>query len=88
MLATILLLATLAGGARRAACDPPAVGDWVVDADCTLVGQHAVTGNVTVLPGVTLALAPGAALDVDFAGKHLRVRQGARVIVQLGAKLH
>lgn len=71
----------------RAACNPPIVGNWTVAASCTLAGAHAVAGDVTVQPGVALTLAPGAALDLDFAHHHLRVRPGARVVVPVGAKI-
>lgn len=101
MLDQLLLLAMLAGPAPAAApastpnaapfhrpCAPPLVGDWVVVHDCILAGQAAAPRNVIVQPGITLVLAPGAALDIDFDLRHLRVRQGARVVVRQGARVH
>lgn len=72
----------------KAACNPPAAGNWVVAASCDLVGAATVTGNVTVQPGVTLTLTPGASLNIHFAARHLRVRSGARVVIRNGARIH
>lgn len=72
----------------KVACTPPAAGNWTVAASCDLAGAAAVTGNVTVQPGVTLTLAPGASLNINFAARHLRVRSGARVILRAGARIH
>jgi len=90
-LATPLLLLALAlsptAPTDRAACNPPALGNWTVAASCTLAGAHSLTGDVTVQPGVALTLDPGAVLDLDFAHHHLRVRTGAKVVVPVGAKV-
>jgi hypothetical protein len=88
----VAVLAALAaalpgGGAPKAFCNPPAAGDWIVALSCTFQGQDSAPADVVVQPGVTLTLAPGADLDIDFDAHHLRVRDNARVIVQLGAKI-
>jgi hypothetical protein len=93
MRARILLVTALAalafatGAEAEPFCNPPANGDWIVAASCTFQGQATAPDNVIVQPGVTLTLAPGADLDIDFSAHHLRIRQNARVIVKLGAKI-
>jgi hypothetical protein len=90
MLMTVLTALAFAIGAdaeTKALCNPPANGDWIVAVSCTFQGQDTAPEDVIVQPGVTLTLAPGADLDIDFNDHHLRVRQNARVIVKLGAKI-
>jgi hypothetical protein len=82
-----LACAVGAGAQPKALCNPPANGDWIVAMSCTFQGQAAAPANVIVQAGVTLTLASGADLDIDFGGHHLRVRQNAKVIVKLGAKI-
>ena len=50
-------------------------------------GQASAPANVIVQAGITLTLAAGADLNIDFANRHLRVRAGARVIVKQGARI-
>jgi serine protease len=85
----VMGLAALACVADASAlnCNPPAIGDWIVAQSCTFQGQATAPANVIVQAGVTLTVAPGADLNIDFTGHHLRVRQGAKVIVKLGAKI-
>jgi hypothetical protein len=82
-----LASATVAGAQPKALCSPPLLGNWTVAQSCTFQGQATAPGNVTVLAGVTLTLDPGANLNIDFTGHHLRVQAGARVIVKTGAKI-
>jgi len=82
-----LASAAVAGAQPKALCGPPAIGNWTVAQSCTFQGQATAPANVTVLAGVTLTLDPGANLNIDFTGHHLRVRAGARVIVKTGAKI-
>ena len=82
-----LAAATGAGAQPKALCNPPANGDWIVAVSCTFQGQATAPANIIVQPGITLTLAPGADLNIDFGGHHLRVRQNAKVIVKLGAKI-
>ncbi|HEV8577610.1 MAG TPA: hypothetical protein VGX68_00900 [Thermoanaerobaculia bacterium] len=83
----LMMLAFLALTMEALACSPPANGDWIVAASCTFQGQATAPANVIVLPNVTLTIAPGASLNIDFTGHHLRIQQGAKVIVKLGAKI-
>ncbi len=69
-------------------CTPPAVGTWWVFQDCLLLGAHSVSGHVVVFENVTLTLAAGASLDVDFNNRFLRIRDQARVIIRSGARIH
>lgn len=69
-------------------CNPPAFGIWWVFQDCLLLGAHAVPSHVVVFENVTLTLAAGASLDVDFDNRFLRIRDQARVIVGPGARIH
>ena len=69
-------------------CNPPAFGTWWVFQDCLLLGAHSVPSHVVVFENVTLTLAAGASLDVDFDNRFLRIRDQARVIVGPGARIH
>lgn len=88
---TLLLLTVLLSPRALVAmpvCAPPLVGDWVVASDCLMVGNQNAPRNVIVLDGVTLQMAGGAALDIDFAQRQLVIGVGARVIIGLGGRIH
>lgn len=85
--AALAALAGWTGAGAQALCAPPQQGDWIVAQSCTFQGQATAPANVIVQPGVTLTLAAGADLNIDFANRHLRVRTGARVLVKQGAKI-
>jgi extracellular elastinolytic metalloproteinase len=75
-------IATLVG------CVPPASGDWVVAQSCTFTGSTAAPGNVIVEAGVALTIAGGASLDINFSTKHLRIKNGAKVVIKSGGKIN
>lgn len=88
---TLLLLTVLLnpqGLVPMPMCAPPLVGDWVVAADCLMVGNQSAPRDVLVLDGVTLQIADGATLDIDFAQRKLVIGAGSRVIVGLGGRIH
>ena len=69
-------------------CSPPGSGDWVVTQSCAFTGSASVPGNVVVENDVALTIAENASLDVDFSNHHLRIKNGARVIIKNGGKIN
>ena len=67
-------------------CTPPASGDWIVTADCTLRQNSTAPANVIVQPNVALTIASGISLDINFSSHHLRVKNGAKVVIKTGGK--
>ena len=68
-------------------CAPPLIGDWVIDADCLMVGDQVAAGAVLVVGGSTLELGVGASLDIDFLAERLEIDATSRVIVGPGARI-
>lgn len=72
-------------------CAPPERGIWWVFEDCVMTGgstgRRTAPSHVRVLPEVSLHLAPGATLDIDFAQFNLRIGDGSRVIIAEGASI-
>lgn len=68
-------------------CAPPPAGIWFVTRDCVMTGSRTAADDVRVWDGVTLRLAPGATLDIDFAQHHLWIGNGSRVIVGDGGAI-
>jgi subtilisin family serine protease len=70
-------------------CAPPASGDWTIPASqsCILSQNATILGNVIVESGATLTVAPGVTLNIDFSTNHLRIQDGARVVVRDGGKI-
>ena len=70
-------------------CVPPTGNeDWVVTASCTFTGNATANRNVIVEGGATLTIGPGATLDFSFSSNHLRIENGAKVIIKSGAKIN
>lgn len=63
-------------------CSPPASGDWVVGQSCSLVGSKAAAANVIVEENVALTITENASLAIDFSNHHLRIRDGAKVVIR------
>jgi subtilisin len=70
-------------------CSPPPSGNWTIPASqpCTLSQNATILGNVIVEAGSTLTVAPDVTLNIDFSTNHLRILDGARVVVQDGGKI-
>ena len=68
-------------------CAPPAFGPWWVWCDGVLLGAHTAPQAVVVLDGVSLHLAAGASLDVDFDATFLWIGDGSRVLIGPGARI-
>ncbi|HZA23195.1 MAG TPA: S8 family serine peptidase, partial [Dehalococcoidia bacterium] len=70
-------------------CTPPDSGTWTVPAgqSCILSQNAGIAGNIIVEAGATLTVAPGVTLNIDFSINHLRILNGARVVVQDGGKI-
>jgi hypothetical protein len=69
-------------------CAPPVFGTWMVASDCEMFGSRVAPDDVLVLDGVTLTLAAGSELDVDFSSHRLEVGVGSRVLIGVGARIH
>jgi hypothetical protein len=69
-------------------CSPPDSGDWIVSADCTMEQSATAPANVVVNENVTLTLDSGVGLQIDLSKYHLKVRNGAKVIIKPGAKIN
>jgi subtilisin family serine protease len=68
-------------------CTPPASGNWVVAESCTFVGSATAPANVIVDVEVALTIAGGASLDINFSTNHLRIKNGAKVVIKSGGKI-
>jgi subtilisin family serine protease len=68
-------------------CLLPASGNWTVAESCAFSGSAIVPTSVIVEAGATLTIASGASLDINFSSNHLRIKNGARVIIQSGGKI-
>jgi hypothetical protein len=68
-------------------CGPPASGDWIITQDCTLEENSVADANVIVQENVVLTIASGISLDIDFLTHHLKVKNGAKVVIQQDGKI-
>ena len=69
-------------------CSPPALGDWIVVASCTVSSNAAViTGDVIVQNNAVLTIQNNVSLDIDFTQHHLLVKSGSGVLVKSGGKI-
>lgn len=68
-------------------CGPPVSGTWNVTEDCTIEGNATAPADVIVWPGVLLTVADSGALDMDFAGHRLLVRQTGGVLIKKGGRI-
>ncbi len=67
-------------------CAPPASGDWLVNASCTMTASDTAPGDVIVDPGVVLTIDNGVTLSIDLVNHKLLVQPGGGVLVRpLGA---
>ncbi|MCP3910243.1 MAG: hypothetical protein GY713_04740, partial [Actinomycetia bacterium] len=67
-------------------CAPPAAGDWLVTASCTLTASDTAPANVIVSPGVVLTIDNNVVLEIDLVNYKLEVQAGGGVLVRaLGA---
>ena len=69
-------------------CGPHDVGDWNVSFDCTMAQNATAPANVVLLENSSLTIASGVALDIDFSAHHLRVKDGAKVVIKPGGVIH
>jgi mono/diheme cytochrome c family protein len=73
---------------QSTSCTPPASGVWVITQSCIFQGSATAPANVIVLQNVTLTIAGGASLDINFSTKHLKIKNGAKVVIRSGGKIH
>jgi hypothetical protein len=91
---TLAASATGLTGAASAAfdvavgCALPASGAWMVTQSCILISSAIAPANVIVEQNVTLTIDANAALNIDFSSSHLRIRSGAKVVIEAGGKIH
>ena len=71
-----------------AECAPPTSGDWVVPQNCTLSQDATALANVIINQNVTLTIAAGVVLDIDLSSYHLKVKDGGKVVIRDGGKIH
>ena len=69
-------------------CDPPSSGDWRIDHLCFLDRPVVAPRNLVVEPEGELVVTGAAALNIDFSNHHLLIRDGSRVRVLEGGKIH
>ena len=70
------------------ACTPPILGNWVVTESCTFEGTATAPANVIVEENISLTIAQNAALDIDFSNFHLLIKNGGKVVIKDGGKIH
>jgi hypothetical protein len=70
------------------ACILPTSGDWLVAQNCTFTGSATAPANVIVEEGVALTIAENSALNIDFSNHHLRIKNGANVLIKSDGKIH
>ena len=54
----------------------------------TIEGSATAPANVIVDENITLVIAENASLEINFANNHLRIRSGAKVIIEVGGRIH
>ncbi|MCP3912391.1 MAG: hypothetical protein GY713_15715 [Actinomycetia bacterium] len=64
------------------ACAPPAAGDWMVTASCTVAASDTAPGDVIVAPGVVLTVDNHVTLEIDLVNHQLLVQAGGGVLVR------
>jgi hypothetical protein len=73
---------------RGEECTPPPFRDWVVVRSCILRSPVDVPRSVIVQMNVALTIPGGTALDIDFSRHHIRIKDGAKVVVNDGGEIH
>lgn len=93
----LLLLAALlpAGPAGAAAPDllppcgqPPAAGNWTINASCDLNASVIAPQNVTISNNALVTIPGGRWLNVDFTNRYLRILPGSALLIQPGARTY
>jgi hypothetical protein len=68
-------------------CLPPASGDWIVVASCTIPSSATAPANVEIRNNAVLTIPNGVSLNIDFTTKYLLVKSGSGVLVKAGGKI-
>jgi len=71
-------------------CAPYGSKDWVVPQSCPfeeITSCATVPENVIVLENVAVTIAQNACLDIDFSNHHLRIKNGAKVVIKNGGRI-
>ena len=92
----MLLAGLLPGGAAQAAApdllppcgQPPAAGNWTINASCDLSSVTIAPRNVTITNNATVTITGGRWLNVDFTNRYLRILPGSKLLIQPGARLY
>ena len=93
----LLLLSILlpAGAAQAAAPDllppcgqPPAAGNWTINASCDLKSPVIAPQNVTITNNATVTVPGGRWLNVDFTNSYLRIMPGSALLIQPGGRAY
>jgi hypothetical protein len=70
------------------ACTAPSTGNWIISENCGLESSVTAPANVIVNENVTLTIASGIRLDIDFSSYHLSIKNGAKVVIKAGGKIY
>ena len=68
-------------------CSVPTSGNWFVTQDCSLQQSATAPANVIVQENVALTIASGVMLDINFSSNHLKIKNGAKVVIENGGKI-
>jgi exo-beta-1,3-glucanase (GH17 family) len=63
-------------------CTPPASGDWIVSASCTITGSVIAPASVIVNPGVIVTVSPNSSLEINFKQYKLVVKKTGGILVK------
>ena len=67
---------------------PPAVGNWTINASCDLTAPVIAPQNVTITNNATVTIPGGRWLNVDFRNRYLRILPGSALLIQPGARAY
>ena len=92
----ILLTSLLPAGAVQAGApdllppcgQPPAAGNWTINASCDLTSVVIAPQNVTITNNATVTVPGGGWLNVDFLNRYLRIMPGSALLIQPGARVY
>ena len=90
-----LLISLLPAGAAQAGApdllppcgQPPAAGNWTINASCDLTSLVIAPQNITITNNATVAVPGGRWLNVDFVNRYLRIMPGSKLLIQPGARV-
>ena len=68
-------------------CNPPSTGSWIVNQDCTMIGDAIIEENVIVNSPSVVTIPSGITLDIDFENQNLTVKSGAGVLIKQGGTI-